>query len=78
MFRRMMAHLGGRIAAIPREVSSTVVNRIIPQGAAELAQALNHGSVGYVPYGAPQSFDSRLNQYASRGSSPGLERGVGR
>ena len=48
--------LWGRIKAIPRELVGAVTDKIIPQGAAEIAQAINTGN-GYVAYG-PRAYAS--------------------
>lgn len=50
---RIGEHLKDRIAAIPGEAWETLTDKVLPQGAAELAQALNTGS-GYVAYGDAQ------------------------
>ena len=43
-------HLADRIMAIPSEVYAGITDRIIPQGAAELSQAIFTGHA-YAPYG---------------------------
>lgn len=43
-----------RIKAIPGEILHTLTEKVIPQGAAELAQALNSDANAYVPYGSAQ------------------------
>src|SRR5208282_5221444 len=43
-------HLADRILAIPSELFAGITDRIIPQGAAELSQALFTGNA-YAPYG---------------------------
>jgi hypothetical protein len=54
LFRRVASHQAGRIMAIPGEVAETLTDKVIPQGASEVAQALNSRADGYVPYGAAQ------------------------
>lgn len=53
---RAIEHLKGRLspATVGKEMLDTLTDKIIPQGAAELAQAINLGGSGYVPYGAGQ------------------------
>jgi hypothetical protein len=48
-------HLADRVKAIPQETYAHLTDRVIPQGASELAHALySSGSTGYVPYGPHQ------------------------
>ena len=51
---RIGDHLKERAKAFVPEVFQTATDKVIPQGAAEVASALNTGS-GYVPYGAAQA-----------------------
>lgn len=72
----IIGHLWDRVKAIPTEVASTVTDKVIPQGSAELSQALFTGN-GYVPYGPGQSplavedgakdHAAMLDAYAARG-----------
>src|SRR5262245_33414983 len=58
VLRRAAAAVGRQVQRIFREVSSTVTDRVIPQGAAEIGQALygspGGGTTGYTPYGTGQ------------------------
>ncbi len=80
---RAGSHLVGRIKAILPEIFATVTDKVIPQGAAELSQALYSQSNAYVPYGAgqrsvdvvepiqapKQSYEAKV-QTASKGVQP--------
>ena len=46
--------IGDSVKAVASEVVDTMAEKVVPQGAAELAQALNSGH-GYVPYGSAQA-----------------------
>ena len=52
---RLASHVGERLSAIPSEVGQYVTDKFIPQGASEIAQALNSQADGYVPYGSAQT-----------------------
>src|SRR5712691_9189184 len=67
---RIGRHLGERAKAILPEVFETITDKIIPQGAAEAAQALNTGH-GYVPYGSAQApLEPEKEQATVHGKSP--------
>lgn len=53
---RVADHLKGRLhpKTIGKEVLDTITDKIVPQGTAELAQAINTQGFGYVPYGSGQ------------------------
>lgn len=73
----LFRHLWERVKAIPSEVAATLTDKVIPQGSAELAQALYTGQ-GYVPYGPgqkplaveapPRDHEAMLNEHAARGA----------
>ena len=84
---RLASHVGDRLSAIPSEVGQYVTDKFIPQGASELAQALNSQADGYVPYGSAQaplevegpqmSYQDMLKDAAQRGGQEqdlGMER----
>ena len=54
ILRSIAAHLASRIKAIPSEIATAITDKIIPQGAAEISQALFAGGSPYVPYGSTQ------------------------
>jgi len=54
------------IKAVGREIRDVVYDKMGPQGAAELAKALNHEASGYVAYGpsqAPMPIDGPQQSY---------------
>jgi hypothetical protein len=78
MFGQMIRNLIHRINPMTmiRETAQTVTDRVIPQGAAELAQGLvgnaanNHGSA-YVPYGHAQAPVPVSGNWSDRFTSQG-------
>ena len=88
-FERVASHVGDRLAAIPGEVAQTVTEKVIPQGATEIAQALYGGGQSnvFTPYGhaqqpltvegpQQQSYTEMLRDAARRGGRE-QERDVG-
>ncbi len=53
MVERGVEHVKERLGAFFKEAFDTFCDKVVPQGAAELAQALNTGQ-GYVAYGPGQ------------------------
>jgi hypothetical protein len=51
----LLKKLADRLKAIPREVDQTFWEKVGPQGASELAHALNSQSNAFVPYGHAQA-----------------------
>jgi hypothetical protein len=43
------------VSHVVRDTANYFTHRVIPQGAAEVSQALNHQSNAYVPYGHAQA-----------------------
>ena len=54
---RVGSHVWERVKAIGPEAFETLTDKVIPQGAAEISQALNSQSNAYVAYGAGQNAD---------------------
>jgi hypothetical protein len=77
LLRRIGSHLWERVKAIGPEAFETLTDKVIPQGASEIAQAINSQSNAYVPYGAAQrptevqvpqtSYDDMLREASQRG-----------
>ena len=87
MAKNWLERIGERLAEVPAEVAQTLTDKVIPQGAAELSQALNSQSNAYVPYGAAQrplevegpqvNYQEMLREASSR-ETPEPERGIER
>jgi hypothetical protein len=51
---RLGTHIWERVKAIGPETFETLTDKVIPQGASEIAHAINSQSNAFVPYGAAQ------------------------
>jgi len=89
LLERIGSHLVDRIKAIPGEAYQTLTDKVVPQGASEIAQALNSQSNAFVPYGhaqqpldvegPAQSYQDMLREASQRGGQEhGHEMGMDR
>ncbi len=89
LLSRFGTELGAAISDIANGAIDLMADKVIPQGAAELSQALNGQSNAYVPYGTAQqpldvegpqqSYQAMLRSYAERGAQEqGQDVGVDR
>jgi len=88
LLSRFGAELKGAIKDIANGAIDLMADKVIPQGAAELSQAINSHSNGYVPYGTAQqpldvegpqqSYQAMLREYSQRGQEQGQDVGVDR
>ena len=72
----LLKDIGDRLKAIPSEVASTLTDKVIPQGATEVVQAIYAGHA-FTPYGSAQqpldiegpqmSYQDTLRDAAQRG-----------
>ena len=88
LLSRFGAEVKGAIEHIANGAIDLMAEKVIPQGAAELSQALNSQSNAYVPYGTAQqpldvegpqqSYQAMLREYSQRGQEQGQDIGVDR
>jgi hypothetical protein len=87
LLRRMGSHLWERAKAIVPETFQTLSDKVVPQGASEIAHAIYNGqSNAYVPYGDAQrpvdvkgpnqSYQDMLRGMSQRGA-PEQDREIG-